>query len=81
MKQYKTSTDLMKAVREAGLTNDQHSHRWIWYRERKKALVCPKDPVTGHRKFTDRDIREIVRAFSPEGGGKWKPSLSPFAGG
>jgi len=71
--EYKTSSDLMKAVREAGLTSDSHPLRWITYREKKGVLICPKDPVTGRRRFTERDIKEIVRAFSPGGIGRWKP--------
>lgn len=69
----KKVSDLMKAVRKAGLTQDQHSNRWLKYRERKGVLVCPRDPLTKHRRFSDKEIKEIVQAFEVGGKGKWKP--------
>lgn len=64
---------LDKALTEAGyISSPRYGYHWITFREREGRLVSPRDPVTGMRKYTNRQIWEIVQAFSPTGIGFWK---------
>ena len=65
--------ELDKALAEAGLISFQRNgYPWILRREKMGRLVCPRDPATGIRIFTEKQIKEIVKAFSPTGKGVWK---------
>lgn len=62
---------LLQALNDAGLSC---SAMWLRYAEKQGKLVCPKLPNNrGDRVFTQKQIEEIVRAFSPSGKGEWKP--------
>ncbi len=74
MKYFKKQ-DLAEALVEAGLLKDiRWATHWLRRREVKGILVCPRDPSTGIRMFTEEQIPEIVKAFSPGGSGNWKAS-------
>ena len=66
---------LIHRLKKAGLPS---TYWWILEMESKLApdgkprLICPRDPVNGRRKFTDRQIDDIIKAFSPGGPGIWR---------
>jgi len=69
---YKTIIDLSKALREAGLPCSIRSiKRW-------ESVGLLKFRWSTHlqdynrRLMTDKDIEQVVKAFSPGGKGKWK---------
>jgi hypothetical protein len=71
---YLQRAKLDMALAEAGLiTFPRNGYPWILRREKMKKLVCPRDPATGVRMFTEKQIKEIVKAFAVGGKGKWKP--------
>jgi hypothetical protein len=65
---YYTKEVLVKALKEAGLSC---SYQWILKMEKLGRLTCPRSPVSGWRQFTQEQIDEIVKAFSPRGSGKY----------
>jgi len=49
----------------------KYAYYWILRKERSGALTCPRDPSTQLRKFTFKQVNEIVNAFMPGGAGFW----------
>jgi len=48
----------------------RYMDRWmIMALEKRGALRCRRVPHNNYRVFTDKEIEEIVRAFSPDGTG------------
>ena len=73
MNQYFNRGALDKALAEAGLISfPRNGYPWMLRREKMGRLVCMRDPATGERRFTDIQIKEIVKAFSPGGKGVWR---------
>ncbi len=65
-----TVTELLSFMSEAGLPS---SRMWLYTTERQGKLVCPR--LTNSRKdrvFTEKQMEEIIEAFSPGGKGFWK---------
>lgn len=65
--------NLDQALANAGIISLKGAYFWILKRERENRLVCPRDPITGQRKFTQTQIEEIVKEFMPNGKGYWPP--------
>lgn len=62
---------LLRAMKDTGLSC---SMMWLRYAEMQGKLKCPTLPNSrGDRVFTQKQIDEIVQAFSPGGKGKWQP--------
>lgn len=63
---------LDQALVKSGICKSiKYAYFWILRKERSGKLTCPKDPSTGVRKFTFRQVDEIVNAFLPNGKGEW----------
>lgn len=65
------------ALSEAGIVSKSGAYIWLMQREKEGRIVSPRDPITGHRKFTQDQIAEIVQSFLPSGTGYWPLSLKP----
>ena len=66
---YYSRKDLLNAMKEAGLPS---SRMWIRTVEAKGLLKSPRLPTTRKdRVYTQKQIEEIVEAFSPGGKGRW----------
>lgn len=73
MKKLFGRSELDKALAKAQLVSfPRNGYPWLLRRERMGKLVCPRDPATGIRIFTEKQIAEIVKAFSVGGKGIWK---------
>ena len=68
---------LDEALGLAGIVSQRNAYFWLLRMEKAGRLVSPRDPVTNQRKFTEGQIDEIVRAFSPNGSGSWKSTPPP----
>lgn len=63
--------ELLNTLERAGLPC---STMWLRKAEEAGILISPRLPhARGDRAYTQDQINEIVRAFSPGGKGKWKP--------
>ena len=62
---------LWTALDEAGVVAFNYAARWIRRQEKKGKFVYPREPDS-QRKFTNEQIEDIVKAFSPGGSGYWK---------
>lgn len=72
MEKYLTLKDLRQALKEAGLPSTKGS---ILYWEKTGKLKCRRSSYSkthSWRLFTEKEIKEIVLAFSPNGKGFWK---------
>lgn len=73
-KVYYRMSKLKEAFTEAGLFSGNNSIYFtikINRLEKKGRLKVMRNPATGHRFFTEDQIAEIVKAFSPGGSGCW----------
>lgn len=62
---------LLQAMKDAELSSSQ---MWLRFTEKQGKLKCPRLPNNrGDRVFTQKQIDEIVQAFSPGGKGRWQP--------
>ena len=68
---------LDEALGLAGIVTKQNAYFWLLRMEKAGRIICPRDPVTNQRKFTEGQIEEIIRTFSPNGSGNWKPTTNP----
>lgn len=73
---------LQKRLKEAGLP---HTKKTIYEWESQGRLVSPRSPtnmknINGKiaylRQYSDEQIEEIIKAFSPGGTGFWRPDSS-----
>lgn len=64
----KTIGALYEAFKKRGR---KHDLKWVLYQERGGLLRCPRIPHNNWRVFSEKEIDEIVRAFSDGGKGYW----------
>jgi len=64
---YKTMKNLLRAMKEAGLPSSRATaKRWM-----QQGKLTPARRPNNWCVFTDQDIQEIIKAFSPGGRGEW----------
>ena len=60
----------MKAARKYNVRGLK-DYKGILAKEASGALICPRLPHSNWRVFSQEDIDEIIKAFSPGGVGYW----------
>jgi len=73
---YHTITYLHDRLKAAGIENytllNNFRYKWLNVMEKKGVLVCPRGGVGMKRRlFTEKQVDEIIKAFSPGSTGHW----------
>ena len=70
MEKLYSSNELLHFMGTYGLPK---SREWLYYNEKNRKIVCPRLPQgRKDRAFTQTQMEEIVKAFSPNGKGYWR---------
>lgn len=74
---YKGVRYLHEKLKEAGIENftglNNFRYKWLYPLEKRGVLLCPRSAVNNRdRLFTEEQVNEIVKAFTPGGTGFWK---------